>query len=209
MKKNITHFGLMLIVVTILAGLFVWNQYDDSDVDYWVSFVLITLIVSVPTSAFFYMIYYWLFRPASVTYIIKKGSNYSQWYYRFRIFLVTQKPFKVEVTLHKSCEVYTDGIQKIFGLGDFNHHVNSFRYGFRWNGAEYDLYTYEYFKGHRLKPSMAGSFKANKKITIYFDEDIVNKFPKGKFLFPYFEQDGRNELGAPQDMRMTLTIKRL
>lgn len=196
----------MASAVVLMGILFIFNQVDSTYITYWLGVILATSIIVVPTYIAVLAMIKYFFEPVSATYTIKKGRNYSNWYYRLRVFLKTQKPFTVEITLHKSCEVKTEGIQKIFGIGDFNHHLNSDRIGFRWDGMYYTIFSYKYMGTVRHEVALR-KVSSEEKFSINFHEFQLSQYPRGKYLFPYFEQDGTEEEGAPQDMKITLTFK--
>lgn len=145
-----------------------------------------------------------LFTKNSGTYKIRKGMNFSGIWF-LKMFLKNQKPFKARVIFGESCEVKTLGVQKIFGMGDLFHHNNSDRYGFIYEGGgEYGIYSYQYKNGQRIPWVKLGSVKSNEPFIITFDSKITDKYKLGRYLYPYFEQDGDDEKGVPHTMKMNI-----
>lgn len=203
MKKfDYVFFGLITLMIMIAVGAFAVDSdiYDDV-----VTILVATVILYFIVKLGLRYLFYWLFWPISRTYRIKKGNNYSGW--RFKPFYKA-KPKHLTITMHSSCKVETEGIQKIFGLGDINHHDNSFRIGYKYD-KDLDLfylYTYQY-SGGVLFWDFVDTVKAERRYVINIPKRITDRYTWGKFLFFYFEQDGDDEKGAPHDMAMTLTIK--
>jgi len=143
------------------------------------------------------------FTKNSGKYHIRKRMNFSGFWF-LKIFLTKQIPFQVRIILNDSCKVQTLGIQKIFGMGDLYHHKNSDRYGFTYDGYDtFTIYSYQYINGN-MSFTILGNVKTNEPFFIMFDENITNKYKIGRYLFPYFEQDGDDEKGAPH--KMTIDI---
>jgi len=143
-----------------------------------------------------------LFTKNSGTYTIRKGMNFSG-IWLLKMFFMKQKPFQVRVKLTKSCEVKTLGVQKIFGMGDLFHHKNSDRYGFIYeDDNKFGIYSYQYRDGQLLPWKKLGSVDTNEDFYITFIN--TDRYTIGRYLFPYFEQDGDDERGAPHDMIIEL-----
>jgi len=197
---------ILKTAIGIGIGLILFSYiYTSKGYEVFTTTFFLFVFGSLIASMIIYLLFYWLLVPLSKTYTIRKGKNYSG--YRFKPFY-NFKGCLLEFTLHDSCKVETDGIQKIFGVGDFNQHKYSVRVGFKYIKSEdkFDIFNYYYEDGN---PSHVYLFsvEANKKAKV-----IIHKWKGfGKFLFPYFEQDGgvdNKGAGAPHDMKMTLTIKR-
>jgi len=197
---------ILKTVIAIGIGLILFSYiYTSKGYEVFTTTFFLFVFGSLIASMIIYPIFYWLLVPLSKTYTIKKGNNYSG--YRFKPFY-NFKGCVLEFTLHDSCKVQTDGIQKIFGVGDLDHHKNSFRIGYSYlkKTDEFVIYHYEYKQG-KIYYNWFSYVKANQKKQVVIPE--WKGF--GKFLFPYFEQDGgvdNKGAGAPHDMKMTLTIKR-
>ena len=197
---------ILKTTIAIGIGLILFSYiYTSKGYEVFTTTFFLFVFGSLIGSMIIYPFFYWLLVPLSKTYTIRKGKNYSG--YRFKPFY-NFKGCLLEFTLHDSCKVETDGIQKIFGVGDLNHHKNSFRVGFRYNEIldDFDIFYYCYVNGSLFRNYIL-SVKANEKKQV----EIPEWKGFGKFLFPYFEQDGgKNNKGdgAPHDMKMTLTIKR-
>ena len=145
-----------------------------------------------------------LFTKNSGKYKIRKGMNFSGFWF-FKMFFIKQTPFQARIILDDSCKVQTLGIQKIFGMGDLYHHKNSDRYGFTYDGNDkFSIYLYQYINGFSLLVKKLGNVKTNEPFLIVFDENITNKYKIGRYLFPYFEQDGKEEKGAPHTMTIDI-----
>lgn len=157
-------------------------------------FILVLLVLSSIT----------LFSKNSGKYTIRKRMNYSGiWILKF--FLVKQKPFHARIKLDKSFEVKTEGVQKIFGIGNLNHHKNSDRYGLIYDGdGKFGIYSYQYRNGSRSQWYRLGTVRTDETFYIRFDNYIVSRYKIGRYLYPYFEQDGDDELGAPHNMTMSI-----
>lgn len=202
MKANI-----LKTVIAIGIGLVLFSYiYTSKGYEIFTTTFFLFVFGSLILSMMIYPVCYWLFIALSKTYTIRKGMNYSG--FRFKPFY-NLKPFEAEIILHDSCKVETEGIQKIFGYGDFNHHINSERIGFRYNkeNDEFLLYDYYYIEGYPETTPPFAIIKANQKIRVPFS----GHKGFGKFLFPYFEEDGGKNgkgKGAPHDMKMTITIIR-
>lgn len=205
MKKQDLIIGVILgLLVVIAIGAFAIDSplYDG------IVTILVIVVLSVAVLKMALIpIWMRLFHVfPSRTYTIRKGKNYSGW--RFKPFFKAREKV-VAFELHTSCKVETEGVQKIFGLGDINHHQNSFRFGFRYDSKEdiFFIYEYIYSDGELLTPKSIGFCYANQRVELTIDRHIVGRYKFGKFLFPYFEMDGDEELGAPHDMSITLTVK--
>tara|TARA_Y100001937_G_C7129688_1_gene336665 strand:- start:1276 stop:1767 length:492 start_codon:yes stop_codon:yes gene_type:complete len=143
-----------------------------------------------------------LFTKNNGLYKIRKNMNFSGFWF-FKVFFKTQKPFQVGVIMDKSCEVQTLGVQKIFGIGDLFHHKNSDRYGFIYEGNhKFGIYSYQYRDGKLIPWEKLGTVKTEEPFFIVFDDN--SKYKIGRYLYPYFEQDGDDEKGAPHDMKIRL-----
>lgn len=201
MKKNI-----LKTVIAIGIGLILFSYiYTSKGYEVFTTTFFLFVFGSLIASMIIYPIFYWLLVPLSKTYTIKKGNNYSG--YRFKPFY-NFKGCVLEFTLHDSCKVQTNGIQKIFGVGDLNHHKNSCRIGFMYSELldEFYLFSYDYKNGD-ISYKYLFAVKSNQKAQV----EILEWKGFGKFLFPYFEQDGgvdNKGAGATHDIKMTLTIKR-
>ncbi len=150
-----------------------------------------------------------MFAKKSKVYKIRKGLNYSGIWF-FKMFFRKQKPFWVEVVLDESCEVKTLGVQKIFGIGDLFHHNNSDRYGFIYKGnSEFQICSYQYSNGELLPQRILRTVKSNEPFKIAFRKGITEKYKIGRYLYPYFEQDGDSEKGAPHTMKIKLTFNNI
>ena len=197
---------ILKTTITIGIGLILFSYiYTSKGYEVFTTTFFLFVFGSLIASMIIYPLFYWLLVPLSKTYTIRKGRNYSG--YRFKPFY-NFKGCLLEFTLHDSCKVKTEGIQKIFGLGDFDQHKNSLRVGFRYNKSEdkFDIFYYGYKNG-RLLVDFLFKIESNEK-TLF---EIPEWYGFGKFLFPYFEQDGginNKGAGAPHDIKMTLTIKR-
>jgi hypothetical protein len=66
--------------------------------------------------------------------------------------------------------------------------------------------THQYINGN-MSFTILGNVKTNEPFFIVFDENITNKYKIGRYLFPYFEQDGDDEKGAPHEMVIRLDFK--
>lgn len=204
MKKQDLIIGVILGLLALLAiGAFAIDSplYDG------IVTILVIVVLSVAVLKMALIpIWMRLFHVfPSRTYTIKKGKNFSGW--RFKPFFKA-RPKAVEFVLHDSCCVETKGIQKVFGLGDIDHHKNSFRYGFRWlvDKRCFEIFSYEYFDG-KTKFKKIGKALPGKRFVSIIPQEVISRYKFGKFLFPYFEMDGDEELGAPHDMSITLTVK--
>jgi len=159
-------------------------------------FMLILLILILISASVF------LFTKNSGTYKIRRGMNFSGIWF-LKMFIMKQTPFQVRVKLTRSCEVKTLGVQKIFGMGDLLHHKNSDRYGFIYEGdSKFGIYSYQYRNGKLLPWEKLGTVDTNEDFYITFIN--TDSYPIGRYLFPYFEQDGDDEKGAPHDMVIEL-----
>lgn len=139
-------------------------------------------------------------------YRIFKGLNYSGIWF-FKMFFTKREPFQARVILDKSCEVKTNGVQKIFGIGDLFHHNNSDRFGFIYEGnGRYGIYSYQYRKGELQPWTKLGTVESGEVFYIVFNKSIVDRYKKGRYLYPYFEQDGDAEKGAPHTMLMNINF---
>ena len=119
------------------------------------------------------------------------------------MFFIKQRPFQVMVILDKSCEVKTLGVQKIFGIGDLFHHNNSDRYGFIYEGNhKFGIYSYQYRDGQLQPWEKLGTVETYEPFNLVFHD--TDRYKKGRYLFPYFEQDGDDEKGAPHKMEIEL-----
>lgn len=144
-------------------------------------------------------------------YKIRKGWNFSGIWF-MKMFFSKRKPFYVRVVFDRSCMIKTLGIQKIFGIGDLLHHKNSDRYGFIYegnvNGKDiFGIYSYQYRNGQLITSEKLGEVEPNEPFYIYFYHDITQQYKIGRYLFPYFEQDGDDEKGAPHEMVIRLDFK--
>ena len=119
------------------------------------------------------------------------------------MFFIKQSPFKVRVIFYESCEVETLGVQKIFGIGDLLHHNNSDRYGFIYEGDKtFGIYSYQYRDGKLTPWTKLGDVKTDEPFYINFSLSTNSKYKIGRYLYPYFEQDGDDEKGAPHTMKL-------
>lgn len=142
-------------------------------------------------------------------YRIFKGMNFSGIWF-LKMFFMNQKTFQTLVTFDESCEVKTLGVQKIFGIGDLLHHNNSDRYGFVYEGnSEFGIYSYQYREGKRIPWIKLGTVKSKEPFFITFPSSIIDKYKMGRYLYPYFEQDGDDEKGAPHKMVMDMEFYEL
>jgi hypothetical protein len=161
--------------------------------------IIILILISIIVRATFI---------TSGVYKIRRGWNFSGIWF-MKMFFSKRKTFYVKVVFDKSCMVKTLGVQKIFGIGDLSHHKNSDRYGFIYegniNGKDiFGIYSYQYRLGQLMTCEKLGEVEPNEPFLIVFDENITNKYKIGRYLFPYFEQDGDDEKGAPYEMSMRL-----
>ena len=148
-----------------------------------------------------------LFTKNNGLYKIRKNMNFSGFWF-FKVFFKRQKPFQVGVVMDKSCEVQTLGVQKIFGIGNLLHHKNSDRYGFIYEGNhKFGIYSYQYRNGKLIPWEKLGTVDTNEYFYITFIN--TNKYKIGRYLYPYFEQDGDDEKGAPHDMVIELNFMSL
>jgi len=201
MKKADFYFGIALVPMVMIAiGAFALDSdiYDNC-VTLIVAWTLLWLVYRMMVKPLFN----WIFKPVSRTYTIRKGKNYSG--YRFKPFYKV-KPFRISVTLHSHCRIATNGIQKIFGLGDLDHHENSFRYGWKFlpDLNVFEIYEYTYFNGDLDWKPTGFLANPNERFFLEFDHYTVSKYKWGKFLFPYFEQDGDAEEGAPRKLKISI-----
>lgn len=140
----------------------------------------------------------------SSTYKIHKRLNYSG-IWILKVFINQQLPFQAKVTLDKSFEVKTLGVQKIFGIGNILHHKRSDRYGLIYEGDSiFGIYSYQYRDGKCIPWKKLGSVETGVPFYITFKDSIVDKYKIGRFLYPYFEMDGDSEKGAPHTMKMDI-----
>lgn len=162
---------------------------------YFLLFLILFLSLSFYFSPF-------LFEKNGGRFRIFKSLNYSGIWF-LKMFFIEQLPFKVKVIFDESCQVKTLGVQKIFGIGDLFHHKNSDRYGFIYQGNKtFGIYSYQY-KGGKLIPwEKLGEVKTNEPFYINFPMSITFKYKMGRYLYPYFEQDGDDEKGAPHTMKL-------
>lgn len=143
-----------------------------------------------------------LYTKNSGRYRIIKGMNFSGIWF-LKMFLKKQLPFKAKVVFDKSFEVETLGVQKIFGIGDLLHHKNSDRYGFIYQGDKtFGIYSYQYRNGKSIPWIKLGEVKTDESFFINFSLPVVSKYKIGRYLYPYFEQDGDDEKGAPHTMKL-------
>ena len=143
-----------------------------------------------------------LFIKNSGLYKIRKGMNFSG-IWLLKMFFIKQSPFKVKVIFYESCEVETLGVQKIFGIGDLLHHNNSDRYGFIYEGDKtFGIYSYQYRDGKLIPWKKLGDVKTDEPFYINFSLSTNSKYKIGRYLYPYFEQDGDDEKGAPHTMKL-------
>jgi hypothetical protein len=143
-----------------------------------------------------------LFRKNSGIYKIRKGMNFSG-IWIMKMFFIKQSPFKVKVVFYESCEVKTLGVQKIFGIGDLLHHNNSDRYGFIYEDDKtFGIYSYQYRDGKLTPWVKLGDVKTDEPFYINFSLSTNSKYKIGRYLYPYFEQDGDAEKGAPHTMKL-------
>lgn len=148
-----------------------------------------------------------IFEKNNGIYRIFKNFNYSGIWF-LKMFFKKQAPFKVKVILYSSCEVKTHGVQKIFGIGDFFHHNNSDRYGYIYEGnGKYGIYSYRYQDSKRIPEERLGTVKSGEPFFLEFHRSIVDKYKMGRYLYPYFEQDGVQEKGAPHTMKLKLEFE--
>lgn len=204
-KADFIIAGIILLQILIALGAFVVDSYIYDDV---VTVLVSSVLLYVLFKAIVSTVMIILNVSPSHTYVIKKGNNYSGW--RFKPFW-KPKGKEVEVTLHKSCKVETQGLQKIFGMGDIDHHINSFRFAYRYDSYLdlFHIYEYVYQNGAKIEDELVLSCRPETPVKLYITDEIAQRYTFGKYLFPYFEQDGEDELGAPQEMRMTLTVRSL
>ena len=160
----------------------------------------------------------------AVTYVIRKGNH-----------SVDGDHFKILRTNRINCEVVFDStaayqsglpenqldVNKLIGFSDCtnNHHQNSARIGWAWNGQAVRLYAYAYVNGERvIKP--LGDFPLNRPVTCsvaatgdqyYFSAgtivDSISRFCASYSgtrykLYPYF---GGNEV-APHDITIRMKV---
>ena len=143
-----------------------------------------------------------LYTKNSGCYKIRKGMNFSG-IWILKMFFKKQSPFKVKVVFYESCEVETLGVQKIFGIGDLLHHNNSDRYGFIYEGDKtFGIYSYQYRDGKLTPWTKLGDVKTDEPFYINFSLSTNSKYKIGRYLYPYFEQDGDDEKGAPHTMKL-------
>ena len=199
MNRDNFYFMIIFIPLSLIAiaGFMVDINWLNIAVTWLTGFILGVILYKLGLKALFY----WLFQPVSRTYVIRKGRNYC--YHGFKFF-IKPRIKSIGVTFHESCKVETKGIQKIFGLGDIDHHENSFRWGWRYfaESDTFHIYEYKYSSGVRNWKPMNIEIPANGNLQL----SLPNEYSYGKYLFPYFEQDGEEELGAPHDMRITLAF---
>ena len=73
------------------------------------------------------------------------------------------------------------------------------------NGKDiFGIYSYQYRLGQLMTCEKLGEVEPNEPFYIYFYHDITQQYKIGRYLFPYFEQDGDDEKGAPH--KMTIDI---
>lgn len=157
---------------------------------------------------------------------INEGNHYCNNFFRFRPY-----SFKARVSYNvifaPSCEYYLPSpdnldLNKLFGMSFGLHHIDSARYGWRYNGKtkEIDIHSYCYIKG-KLTYSFICSLKFNTqyRLTIVklegkysfiatLENDIIKQvnIPRsfspdyGYELFPYF---GGNNV-APHDIKILM-----
>jgi hypothetical protein len=143
-----------------------------------------------------------LYTKNSGCYKIRKGMNFSGIWF-LKMFLKKQLPFKVKVIFDESFQVETLGVQKIFGIGDLLHHNNSDRYGFIYEGDKtFGIYSYQYRDGKLTPWVKLGDVKTDEPFYINFRLSTNSKYKIGRYLYPYFEQDGDDEKGAPHTMKL-------
>lgn len=146
-----------------------------------------------------------------VSHVIKEGNHNSE-SNKIKIFSDSILNFTV---VFDSTAIYKTSlpenqmdINKLYGFSDCGsqHHTNSARFGWRWNGKEIDILAYTYADGKRshklighaeigkeLKYSLA--IKANKyvfklnDITVTMDRSCDSGNAKGYLLYPYFGGD--------------------
>jgi hypothetical protein len=148
----------------------------------------------------------------SGVYKIRRGWNFSGIWF-MKMFFSKRKPFYVKVVIDRSFMVKTLGVQKIFGIGDLLHHKNSDRYGFIYegniNGKDiFGIYSYQYRNGQLTPWKKLGEVEPNQPFYICFYHDITEQYEMGRYLFPYFEQDGDDEKGAPHEMIIRLDFSK-
>ena len=110
-------------------------------------------------------------------------------------------------------------INKLYGFSDCdsNHHVNSARFGWRWNGQAIEIHAYCYVNSKRIS-AVLGTVKINEpaKMSIaivtgkyMFDlkgevhtmpRGCPGNFARGYQLYPYFGGDET----APHDVRILI-----
>lgn len=195
-KSILLKIWVAIGMLSILLSYIISSYWYEAGVNIFFT----TTFLSVCFVVFVILPLGWLFLVSkSHTYVIRKGMNYSG--FRFKPFYNLPKA-TWEITLHDGCKVETEGIQKIFGVGDINHHENSMRVGFRYIKSKdlFNIYLYGYKNGTPFENYL-------------FSEQVNKKFKwthdgwkgLGKYLFFYFEQDGSEGEGAPQEMRATVT----
>lgn len=156
--------------------------------------------------------------PGFSVHTIREGQHYAETN-RFQVFGRDQLRFDV---VFDSSAVYSTrfpenmlDINKLYGFSDCatQHHANSARFGWRWNGKSVDILAYTYIDGKR-QSKMLGVSELNKeysyaltinrheyifefngqqvKMPRYCDTDIAS----GYLLYPYFGGDE----AAPHDV---------
>ena len=164
----------------------------------YVYYILVPLCVIL----WFVFLGSFLFTKNSGYYRIYKRMNFSGIWF-LKMFFQEQLPFSIKVVFDESFEVKTLGVQKIFGIGDLLHHKNSDRYGFIYQGDKtFGIYSYQYRDGKSIPWIKLGEVKSDEVFHINFPLSITYKYKIGRYLYPYFEQDGDDEKGAPHKMKL-------
>ena len=203
-RKSIT-FTITSVVAFAVGLIFIFSFYEN-DVTYYIGLGIISIVLAVALwMAVLKNIPSWLFGKNGGLFLIRKGRNFSGFWF-LKMFLKKQKPFKVRATLWYNCEIPTLGIQKLFGVGNlFNHHKESDRFAFKYEGNnEYGIYTYRYENGKKVPDVRLGTVSSGENFYLAFSKKTLDKYEKGRYLYPYFEQDGQDEKGAPHKMSIAL-----
>ena len=155
-------------------------------------------------------------------YTIKKGNHYCE---NNEDRSIKTNKLKLTALFDSSC-IYTTiegenmlDINKLYGFSDCNtdHHTNSARFGWRWNGRVIEIHAYCYVNGERIS-TLLGTVGINEAAQmsigiaggkyVFELEGAVYKMPRGcsgEFaegyqLYPYF---GGDEV-APHDVRILI-----
>ncbi len=155
-------------------------------------------------------------------YLIKKGNHYCE---NNDNRSIHTKQLRFTALFDSSCmytttsEVNMDDINKLYGFSDCNsaHHINSARFGWRWNGRVIEIHAYCYLNGTRQSKFIGNvmlNTPASMNITVSGDQYIFElngkteimqrncstEFADGYQLYPYFGGDE----AAPHDVRVLI-----